>query len=297
MVGRIYWEGQSKSGKRESSGPFLLYFGMMPTKLDEIIAATRRRIEDAKGTADLRELEQRAQGHRPREFRVALAERGGVGVAIISELKKASPSRGVIRESLPVAQLAKELEQAGATALSILTEPEFFQGSLANLAEASEATRLPCLCKDFVLDPFQIVQARAHGADAVLLIAAALSQPEMENLYRTARELELDALCEVHNEAELERAVAAGCELVGVNSRDLRTFQVDRGNLLHLAPKLPKNVLPVAESGINSGAEMRELASAGYQAFLIGESLMRAESPGVALRELLATFNHTVVSR
>lgn len=266
---------------------------MMATKLDEIIAATRRRVEDAKRSADLRKLERRAHDHRPRGFRAALAECENNGVAIISELKKASPSRGVIRESLPVSQLAKELEQAGAAALSVLTEPEFFQGSLANLAEASLATRLPCLCKDFVLDPFQILQARAHGADAVLLIVAALSQPEMQNLYRTARELELDALCEVHDEAELERALAAGCDLIGVNSRDLRTFQVDRGNLLRLAPKLPKNVLPVAESGISSGAEMRELASAGYQAFLIGESLMRAESPGAALRELLAAFDQS----
>ena len=267
----------------------------MPSKLDEIIAATRRRVETAKREADVRELEQRASAHRPRGFRAALAERANRGIALISELKKASPSRGVIRESLPVAQLAKDLEQAGAAALSVLTEPEFFQGSLANLAEASEATRLPCLCKDFFLDPFQILQARAHGADAVLLIAAALPQQELQSLYRAARELELDALCEVHNEEELDRAVAAGCDLIGVNSRDLRTFQVDRGNLLRLAPKLPKNALRVAESGISSGSEMRELAAAGYQAFLIGESLMRAPSPGAALRELIAAFNHSAV--
>jgi indole-3-glycerol phosphate synthase len=197
---------------------------------------------------------------------------------------------------LPVAQLAKDLEAAGAAALSVLTEPEFFQGSLANLAEASRATRLPCLCKDFVLDPFQILQARAHGADAVLLIAAALSQPEMLNLYRTARELELDALCEVHNESELESALEAGCDLIGVNSRDLRTFQVDRNNLLRLAPKLPKDAACVAESGISSAAEMRELAGAGYQAFLIGESLMRAQSPGKTLCELIAAFNSLAVS-
>jgi indole-3-glycerol phosphate synthase len=203
----------------------------------------------------------------------------------------------VIRESLPVAELAQELEAVGATALSVLTEPEFFQGSLANLAEASRATGLPCLCKDFVLDPFQIVQARAHGADAVLLIAAALSKPEMLNLYRTARELELDALCEVHNENELESALGAGCDLIGVNSRDLRTFQVDRGNLLRLATKLPKNAVRVAESGISSASEMRELAAAGYQAFLIGESLMRAESPGMALRELITAFNHRAVAQ
>lgn len=269
----------------------------MLTKLDEIIAATRRRVETAKRDADMRELEQQANADRPRGFRAALAERQATGVAIISELKKASPSRGVIRESLPVAQLAEELQQAGAAALSVLTEPEFFQGSLANLTEASRATRLPCLCKDFVLDSFQILQARAHGADAVLLIAAALSQQELQSLYRAARELELDALCEVHNEAELDRALATGCDLVGVNSRDLRTFQVGRGNLLRLAQKLPKSVLRVAESGISSAAEMRELAAAGYQAFLIGESLMRAPSPGAALRELIAAFSQSAVAR
>jgi indole-3-glycerol phosphate synthase len=268
----------------------------MPTKLDEIIAATRRRVEKAKSGQDKRAIEERARAHRPRGLRAALVESSGSGAAVIAELKKASPSRGVIRESLPVAQLATELEAAGAAALSVLTEPDFFQGSLSNLAEASRATSLPCLCKDFVLDPFQIVQARAHGADAVLLIAAALSRPEMLNLYRTARELELDALCEVHNESELESALEAGCDLIGVNSRDLRTFQVDRGNLLRLAEKLPKDAVRVAESGISSVAEMRELAAAGYQAFLIGESLMRAQSPGTALRELISAFNHTTVA-
>ena len=264
----------------------------MHTKLDEIIAATRRRAQQAMRGADQRGLREQADAHQPRGFRATLLERSRNGAAVIAELKKASPSRGVIRESLPVAQLARELEQAGAVALSVLTEPEFFQGSLANLAEASKSTRLPCLCKDFILDPFHILQARAHGADAVLLIAAALSQSEMQDLHQAARKLDLDALCEVHNEAELERAIVAGCDLIGVNSRDLRTFQVDRGNLLHLAKKLPqKDVVRVAESGISSAAEMRELAGAGYQAFLIGESLMRAPSPGVALRELLAAFS------
>lgn len=269
----------------------------MPTKLDEILAATRRRVEKAKRGVDVRELRERANAHRPRGFRAALLECSRKGAAVIAELKKASPSRGVIRESLQVASLARALEQAGAAALSVLTEPDFFQGSLANLAEASSAARLPCLCKDFILDPFQILEARAHGADAVLLIAAALSKAEAQALHQAAQELELDALCEIHNESELERTFEAGCDLVGVNSRDLRTFQVDRGNLLRLAEKLPQHVLRVAESGISSVAEMRELAAAGYQAFLIGESLMRAPSPGAALRELVSAFNHSAVAR
>jgi indole-3-glycerol phosphate synthase len=264
----------------------------MGTKLEEIIAVTRRRVEREKQAGAVARLRSQAESHQPRGFRRALETRARENSpAVIAELKKASPSRGVIRESLPVAQLAKELEQAGAAALSVLTEPEYFQGSLENLASASAVAKLPCLRKDFILDEFQLLQARAHGADAVLLIAAALSQPEMKSLMHAARDLQLDVLCEVHNEAELGRAVAAGCDLIGVNSRDLRTFKVDRENLFRLAAKLPANVLRVAESGIRSAAEIRELAAAGYQAFLIGESLMRAESPGTALRELIATFN------
>jgi indole-3-glycerol phosphate synthase len=187
-----------------------------------------------------------------------------------------------------VARLATELEQGGAAALSVLTEEEHFQGSLANLCEASAATHLPCLRKDFIVDGFQVLEARANAADAVLLIAAALSTAELQALARRARDLGLDVLCEVHDESELERAAAAGCGLIGVNSRDLRTFQVDLGTLLRLAPRLPASALRVAESGIRSADEMRKLRDAGYQAFLIGESLMKAESPGQELRRLIA---------
>jgi indole-3-glycerol phosphate synthase len=184
--------------------------------------------------------------------------------------------------------LASELEGSGAAALSVLTEEEFFQGSLANLKEASGATRIPCLRKDFILDEFQILEAKAHAADAVLLIVAALDDAELRALYKTAKSLGLATLCEVHDEVELERALAAGCEIIGVNSRDLKTFQVNPEVPLRLAEKIPSHLLRVAESGLSSAAELRQLRDAGYQAFLIGESLMRAEAPGVALRELMA---------
>jgi indole-3-glycerol phosphate synthase len=211
----------------------------------------------------------------------------GDGVAIIAELKKASPSRGVIRADFSVAGLARELEQAGAAALSVLTEGQFFQGSLANLREASAAARLPCLRKDFIVDEWQVAEARANHADAVLLIAAALSEPELRALLRRCRELGLDALCEVHDEAELARAVDAGADLIGVNSRDLRTLEVDLATALRLGPKIPAGVLRVAESGINSSDDLRRLMEAGFQAFLIGETLMRAANPGEELRRLI----------
>lgn len=260
----------------------------MPVTLEELVAAARRRVEQAKKSCDAAQLSARAEQHTPRGFRRSLERALQAGPAVIAELKKASPSRGAIRGSFPVARLAMELEEGGAAALSVLTEEEHFQGSLANLCEASAATHLPCLRKDFLVDEFQVLEARANSADAVLLIAAALSEAELQGLARRARDLGLDALCEVHDERELERAAAAGCELIGVNSRDLRTFQVDVGNLLRLAPRLPENALRVAESGLRTADDLRKLRDAGYQAFLIGESLMRAESPGQELRRLIA---------
>ncbi|MGA7379927.1 MAG: indole-3-glycerol phosphate synthase TrpC [Terriglobales bacterium] len=260
----------------------------MSASLGQIVAATRRKIAEAMGSADLRELEGRAQKHVPRGFREALSKQSLAGPAIIAELKKASPSRGLIRADFDPASLAVELEGAGAAALSVLTDVEFFQGSLQNLQKASSASRLPCLRKDFLVDEFQLLEARASHADAVLLIVAALSQAELETLAARARSYNLDVLCEVHDENELERAIAAGCDLIGVNSRDLRTFTIDLNTAFYLADLMPKNVLAVAESGIQTGKDIARLRAAGYQAFLIGESLMKAVSPGNALEALLA---------
>src|SRR5438874_7707343 len=191
--------------------------------LKEILASVRERVQQARRSADLGELRQQAAQYQPRGFRAALERAAlerttGRGPAIIAELKKTSPSKGVIRRTFPVAQLARELEAAGAAALSVLTEEKYFQGSLANLGEASAATRLPCLRKDFILDEFQLLEARAHGADAVLLIVAALEEKQLRHLAAAALELRLDVLCEVHDEGELQQALTAGCDVIGVNS-------------------------------------------------------------------------------
>jgi indole-3-glycerol phosphate synthase len=260
----------------------------MAASLDQIVAATRRRVADAKRSADLRQLEQRAEPHAPRGFRRALATGSRTGPAVIAELKKASPSRGLIRANFDPESLAGELEAAGATALSVLTDEAFFQGSLHNLERASASAKVPCLQKDFVIDEFQLLQARAYGADAILLIVAVLSQAELIALSQKGRALGLDVLCEAHNEEELRRAVDAGSDLIGVNNRDLRTFKVDVNTGLRLAELIPQNVISVAESGIDNGADIARLRAAGYQAFLIGESLMKAESPGEALQSLIA---------
>ncbi len=260
----------------------------MPAFLDQIVAATRRKMGEVKRAANLDELERCAERHVPRGFRKALAEKSKSGVAIIAELKKASPSKGLIRAKFDPADLARELETAGATALSVLTDEDFFQGSLANLRVASAEVGLPCLRKDFIVDEFQLLEARANSADAVLLIVGALSQEELTTLAHEARRRGLDVLCEVHDGEELARAMDAGFDLIGVNSRDLRTFKVDLETAFGLAESFPKNVVRVAESGIHSGSDVARLRAAGYHAFLVGESLMRAERPGEALRELVA---------
>ena len=242
----------------------------------------------SKASADAQALGVAAERHRPRGFREGLRRAAESGIAVIAELKKASPSKGLIRPHFDVAALAVELEEAGAAALSVLTDTQFFQGSLDNLRIASEATRIPCLRKDFIVDELQLLEARAHRADAVLLIVAALTQTELTGLNRRARELELDVLCEVHDGEELQRALDAGCETIGVNNRNLHTFRVDLNTSLQLAGEMPSGVIKVAESGIESGDDIARLRQAGFDAFLVGESLMRAPRPGEALHELLA---------
>jgi indole-3-glycerol phosphate synthase len=259
----------------------------MTTVLDRIVAVARVRVAKAKRDVDLRSLETQAERHVPRGFRRALQSKSGDGVAVIAELKKASPSKGLIRADFHSAALAQDLEAAGAAALSVLTDEEFFQGSLGNLRQASAAVSIPCLRKDFIVDEFQIVEARANSADAVLLIVSALAADELDKLARAARSHGLDVLCEVHDENELKLALDAGCDLIGVNTRDLRTFKVDLETAFALAEKIPADVVRVAESGIHSAEDIARLRAAGYDAFLVGESLMRAERPGEALRGLV----------
>jgi len=256
--------------------------------LSGIVAATRQRVDMAKRMADVRALELLAESHQPRGFRRALEEKAKSGIAVIAELKKASPSRGMIRGTLHVGSIASGLEEAGAAALSVLTEEQFFHGGLYDLAEASAATQLPCLRKDFMVDEFQLLEARANRADAVLLILSALEDSEFSRFLKRSRQLSLDALCEVHDETELQRALNLGAEIIGVNNRNLRTFEVDLKTAERLAPKIPADAFTVAESGIQSGADLRRLRACGYDAFLVGESLMRADTPAEALTKMLA---------
>lgn len=263
----------------------------MPTQLEIILAHTRREVAARRPAVDLAALEMQAAAHTPRGFEAALRTAAKHGPAIIAELKKASPSRGLIRADFDPVALAIPLEAAGATALSVLTDREFFQGSLENLTRASAAVKIPCLRKDFIVDAFQIMEARAAGADAILLIVAALSDPELRSLSAEAKRMELDVLCEVHDAEELERAVALGFTILGVNSRNLHTMQVDPEGQIELTRKLPKSVVRVAESGIRTQADMARMSAAGYDAFLIGESLMREADPGAALANLLVREN------
>jgi indole-3-glycerol phosphate synthase len=255
--------------------------------LPEILAHTRSVVAERKAAADMRALEAAAARHVPRGFARALREHRGRGMAVIAELKKASPSKGLIRDGFEPVEIALQLEAGGAAALSVLTDEKFFQGSLENLRRASAAVWLPCLRKDFMVDEFQMLEARANHADAILLIVAALTDAELKTLRASARSYGLDVLCEVHDEEELERALPLECECVGGNSRDLRTFDVSLERACELAEKLPKSAVRVAESGIHTQADMRRLSAAGYEAFLIGESLMRESKPGGALAHLL----------
>ena len=260
----------------------------MATHLDEILASTRRDLALRKQTANRAALERRAAQHIPRGFSSALRLRAQTGPAIIAELKKASPSRGLIRADFQAAALAATLANAGATALSVLTEEPFFQGSLSNLQQASAAVTVPCLRKDFIVDEFQILEARAFSADAILLIAAALDDAALQRLTAAAHAQELDVLCEVHNAEEADRALDLGCDAIGVNNRDLRSFEVTLQVSFDLAPVLPAGIVRVTESGIYTAQDIAQLRAAGFDAFLIGESLMRQSDPGAALAALLA---------
>ena len=256
----------------------------MTATLESIVHSARERVRSA---PDQNGLRARAQAHAPRGFRAALARAADARPAVIAELKKASPSKGLIRADFSAGALARELEIAGAAALSVLTDVEYFQGSLANLEKASQSVHLPCLRKDFIVHPSQMLESRAYGADAILLIVAALSDAELRTLRSAAEAEKLDVLCEVHDEGELGRALDIGFDLIGVNNRDLKTFEVKLETALRLAQKIPSGVVRVAESGIHTTADIKCLRDAGYHAFLIGESLMQAERPGEKLKELL----------
>jgi len=208
--------------------------------------------------------------------------------AIISEIKKASPSKGVLTANFDPSSIARMYEAGGAAALSVLTDRDFFQGSLDDLIAARAAVPVPVLRKDFTIDESQIIEAAAHGADAVLLIAAVLADSEMRRFRELAEALHMSALVEVHNAEELGAALESGAKIVGVNNRDLRTFEVTLETSLRLAEKIPADVVKVAESGIHTASDVRTLRAAGFDAFLVGERLMKSPDPSQALRELRA---------
>ena len=252
--------------------------------LEDILRSTRRRLAEAKSHVPQKELEALAlKAPPPRDFAAAL---NGQGTAIIAEIKRASPSRGDLCSHLDPALLARSYWQAGAVALSVLTEPEFFKGSFEDLARAREATPLPVLAKGFFLDPYQLYQARGSGADAVLFIAGALGERLLAELIALAHNLGMASLVEMHRREEVRTAINAGARLIGINNRDLDTFLVDINTTLRLLPLIPKGVLVVSESGIKSQKDIEILKKSGVRAFLVGEALVMAPDPEKKLREL-----------
>jgi len=255
------------------------------TVLDRILDARRAAVDHRKRVLPETALKYGVKAASPlRDFAAALSRDG---LNVIAELKPASPSRGVIRDPFDPVALAQSLTAAGAAALSVLTEPEFFGGSLKNMRDARKEITAPVLRKDFIFDSWQVWESRANDADSFLLIVAALDDLLLRELMSLGHELGMEPLVEVHTTAELDRAMAAGARIIGVNNRDLRTLDVRLETSLQLADKLPLNAVHVAESGIHTAADIQALRTAGFHAFLIGESLMRQPSPGAALKALL----------
>lgn len=259
--------------------------------LQRILARKAEEIAERSATLPLAELASRIDGLPPtRGFAAAIEDRLAAGLpAVIAEVKKASPSKGVIRADFDPAAIARSYAAGGATCLSVLTDRDFFQGSEEYLKQAREACSLPLLRKDFIIDPYQVYEARAIGADCILLIVAALDDAALLELSLFAAELDLDVLCEVHDAAELERALALPVPLIGVNNRNLRTFETTLDTSLALKPRMgDDDRVLVAESGIHAREDVARLREAGIHAFLVGEAFMRAEDPGQALDRLFA---------
>jgi indole-3-glycerol phosphate synthase len=258
------------------------------TILERIMAAKRAEVAAAKAAVSPSSMEKLA-GRSPaaRDFIDALRKRIVDGkAAVIAEIKRASPSRGVLRENFDPTQIAQSYETGGAACLSVLTDREFFQGAPEHLSAARAACGLPALRKDFLIDPFQLFEARALGADCVLLIVACLEDGQLHSLEKLAHSLGMAVLVEVHDAAELERALALATPLIGINNRNLRTFETRLETTLELLPRLPKDRLVITESGILSSADVRRMRNHGVDAFLVGEAFMRAGDPGKALKEL-----------
>ena len=260
---------------------------MGPDLLESIVAATLHEVESRQRRVTLRELEREARKLKPggSVFRGSLVSSDGINV--IAECKGRSPSAGLLRAGYEPAAVAEGYAAAGAVAISVLTEAAFFDGDLGDLMEVRAAVRLPVLRKDFIVTEYQLHEAQAAGADAVLLIVAALGQNELKQCLRVANACGLATLVEVHDQRELDRALGAGAEIIGVNNRNLRTLTVDLDVSYRLVEDIPESMVAVAESGIARGEDLVKLRRAGYDAFLMGEALMKEQSPGLALKRLL----------
>jgi indole-3-glycerol phosphate synthase len=256
--------------------------------LDDILARTRADLEARKRVAPLPLLSQLGAKRFGKTRSLRRALRSPQGIACIAEFKRKSPSAGWINEKAFLEPTVQAYVAGGASALSVLTDRPFFAGKLEDLEEARRFCELPILRKDFIIDGYQLVEALANGADATLLIVAALDEATLKDLLRVAGELQLDVLVEAHDETEVRRAVDAGAEIIGINNRDLRTFTVDRELAVRLRPSIPGDCIVVAESGIRNAADVARLRDAGVDAILVGETLMRAPDPAAALRGLLA---------
>lgn len=262
--------------------------------LEKILAVKREEIAKAKASRSLQALRDQVENdaglrQNRRDFEKALREKIAAGsAAVIAEVKKASPSKGIIRERFYPAEIARSYEKHGAACLSVLTDREFFKGDPAYLVQARAACSLPVLRKDFIIDPYQVYEAAAWGADCILLIVAALEDSRMAELEACASGLGLDVLIEVHNAAELERALSLETPLLGINNRDLKTFRTSIDNTIRLLPGLPQGKLVVTESGILGRDDVLKMRAAGVNAFLVGEAFMRAEEPGEELAKLFA---------
>jgi indole-3-glycerol phosphate synthase len=255
------------------------------TVLDRILESRRAEVDHRKSVLPEAALKYGAQAAEPvRDFAASLSRDG---LNVIAELKPASPSRGIIREPFDAPGLAKTLEAAGAAALSVLTEGEFFRGSLKNLRDARKQVALPALRKDFIFDPWQVWEARANDADSFLLIVAALEDELLRDLIALGRQLQMEPLVEVHTQSELDRALSASARIIGVNNRDLKTLSVRMETSFELIEQIPDDCIAVAESGLRTHADLAELRRAGFDAFLIGEHLMLAPDPASALFQLL----------
>jgi indole-3-glycerol phosphate synthase len=258
-----------------------------PDLLAAIVAATRKTVETRSEAVPAAAMDRRAAAVTPRPGALADALVRRDRVNVIAECKRRSPSRGVLKANYDAGAIAEAYDRAGAAAISVLTEPTFFDGALEHLAAVRRITSLPVLRKDFIVDRYQIAEARAAGADAVLLIVAALSPAALTELLRAARDTGLDVLVEIHDLSELAVALDAGASIIGVNNRNLRTLAVDVAVSRKAIDVIPEGVIAVAESGLRSAADLAALKSAGYDAFLIGERLMAAVDPGAALAELI----------